>query len=61
MATLQYASWELQGEPGKLILHGQSIGNGQTIDVTDTAVLAENGGVQTLTIEGTDVVYTKAE
>ena len=41
MATLPYASWELQGEPGKLILHGQSIGNGQTIDVTDTAVLGE--------------------
>ena len=51
MATLPYASWELQGEPGKLILHGQSIGNGQTIDVTDTAVLGENGGVPTLTIE----------
>lgn len=47
MATLPYASWELQGEPGKLILHGQSIGNGQTIDVTDTAVLGENGGVPT--------------
>ncbi len=61
MATLPYASWELQGEPGKLILRGQSIGNGQTIDVTDTAVLAESGGVQTLTIEGSGVVYVKAE
>ena len=61
MATLPYASWELQGEPGKLILHGQSIGNGQTIDVTDTAVLGENGGVPTLTIEGSGVVYTRAE
>lgn len=36
-----------RAEPGKLILHGQSIGNGQTIDVTDTAVLGENGGVPT--------------
>ncbi len=61
MATLQYTSWELQGEPGKLILHGQSIGNGQTIEVTETAVLADKGGVQTLTIEGSEVVYTKAE
>lgn len=61
MATLQYTSWELQGEAGKLILHGQSLGNGQTIDVDQTAVLAENGGVQTLTIEGSGVVYTKAE
>ena len=61
MATLPYVSWELQGEPGKLILHGQSIGNGQTIDVTDTAVLGENGGVPTLTIEGSGVVYTRAE
>ena len=52
---------KLQGEPGKLILHGQSIGNGQTIDVTDTAVLGENGGVPTLTIEGSGVVYTRAE
>ena len=61
MATLPYVSWEVQGEPGKLILHGQSIGNGQTIDVTDTAVLGENGGVPTLTIEGSGVVYTRAE
>lgn len=61
MATLPYASWELQGDPGKLILRGQSIGNGQTIDVTDTAVLAESGGVRTLTIEGAGVVYVKAE
>lgn len=49
------------GRAGKLILHGQSIGNGQTIDVTDTAVLGENGGVPTLTIEGSGVVYTRAE
>ena len=42
-------------------LHGQSIGNDQTIDVTDTAVLGENGGVPTLTIEGSGVVYTRVE
>ena len=40
---------------------GQSTGNGQTIDVTDTAVLGENGGVPTLTIEGSGVVYTRGE
>ena len=61
MATLPIESWELQGESGKLILHGQSIGNDQTIDVTDTAVLGENGGVPTLTVEGSGVVYTRVE
>lgn len=60
MATLPYNSWELQGEPGKVILKGQSIGNGETIDFTQTGIIAQNAeGAWTLTIEGTEVVLTK--
>lgn len=34
MSTLQYEKWALRGD--KLILSGQSVGNGQTIDFSDT-------------------------
>lgn len=34
MATLQYEKWQQQGD--RLILRGKSVGNGQTIDFTDT-------------------------
>lgn len=62
MATLVYSSWELQGEADKILLKGQSIGNGQTIDFTQTGVIAKDAeGRYTLTIEGTETVYTKAE
>lgn len=60
MATLRYTSWELQGEENRILLRGQSIGNGQTIDFEQTALLgtdAEEGA--TLAIEGTNVVLTK--
>ena len=61
MATLVYKSWELQGEAGKILLMGQSIGNGQTIDFTQTGVIAKDAeGRYTLSIEGTDAVYTKS-
>lgn len=61
MATLVYTSWELQGEANKIRLKGQSLGNGQTIDFTQTGVIAKNAaGDYTLTIEGTGTVYTKA-
>lgn len=60
MATLVYSSWELQGEADKILLKGQSIGNGQTIDFTQTGVIAKDAeGKYTLSIEGTDTVYTK--
>lgn len=62
MATLVYTSWELQGEAGKIRLKGQSIGNGQTIDFTQTGVIAKDAeGKYTLTIEETGTVYTKAD
>ena len=61
MATLVYTSWELQGETNKILLKGQSLGNGQTIDFTETGVIAQTAdGNYTLTIEGTGTVYTKA-
>ncbi len=34
MSTLQYSAWEAKGDT--LLLHGKSVGNGQTIDFTDT-------------------------
>ena len=37
MATLQYESWEKQGD--KLILSGKSIGNHETGSFTDTLVI----------------------
>ena len=62
MATLVYTSWELQGEADKILLKGQSLGNGQTIDFTQTGVIAKTAdGNYTLTIEGTGTVYTKAK
>ena len=62
MATLVYTSWELQGEADKTLLKGQSLGNGQTIDFTQTGMIAKTAdGNYTLTIEGTGTVYTKAK
>lgn len=61
MATLVYKSWELQDEAGKILLKGQSIGNDQTIDVTQTGVIAKDAaGRYTLSIEGESTVYTKS-
>ena len=39
METLKYKSWEQKDK--QLILHGMSIGNGQTIDFTDTLDIVE--------------------
>jgi hypothetical protein len=41
MATLPYSSWEVLSSNNKLILHGKSIGNGQTFDVADTVSLVK--------------------
>ena len=52
---------EILVEAGKILLKGQSIGNGQTIDFTETATIAKDAdGIYTLTIESNGAVYTKA-
>ena len=61
MATLRYASWELQGEAGKILLKGVSEVSGSPIEFTETATIAKDAdGIYTLTIEGNGAVYTKA-
>lgn len=60
MATLRYNAWELQGEPGKIVLKGVSEGSGAPTDFTQTGVIEKNAdGIYTLSIEGTDIVYTQ--
>lgn len=39
MATLQYETWEQQGD--KLLLTGKSIGNGMTLSFTDTLTIEQ--------------------
>lgn len=61
MATLRYSAWELAGEADKIILNGVSEGSGEPNEFTQTALLGKNGeGVATLSIEGTEIVYTQA-
>lgn len=57
-ATLQYKSWEQQGDT--LVLSGQSLGNGQTIDFTDTYQI-EKLTDKELTLKNNDMTikYTK--
>lgn len=61
MATLRYTGWELQGEPGVIMLKGQSIGNHQTIDFTEDALIYEENGMLLMAVDGRDIVYRKAE
>lgn len=59
-ATLVYTGWELLDEAGKILLKGQSIGNGGSFDFSQTGIIAKNAaGNYTLTIEGTKIVYDK--
>lgn len=59
-ATLVYTGWELLDEAGKILLKGQSIGNGGSFDFSQTGILAKDAaGNYTLTIEGTKIVYDK--
>lgn len=58
-ATLQYKTWEIKDD--KLVLQGESIGNGQTIVVSDTfSVKQEKNKIQAV-ISAAGVVYTFAE
>ena len=59
-ATLVYTGWELLDEAGKILLKGQSIGNGGSFDFSQTGIISKDAaGNYTLTIEGTEIVYTK--
>lgn len=42
MATLVYDKWALTNTPSEIVLYGQSIGNGQTINFADTALIVQN-------------------
>lgn len=60
MHTLVYEEWKTKG--GQLILSGKSIGNGQTIEFTDTLKISKISAKE-LVLErgGYKVSYTKAE
>lgn len=59
MATQQYKTWELKGPENEIILYGQSIGNGQTIDFIENAKLVQKDGKWWLVIEGTEWMLEK--
>lgn len=59
-ATLVYTGWELLDEAGKILLKGQSIGNGGSFDFSQTGIISKDAaGNYSLTIEGTEIVYDK--
>lgn len=59
-ATLLYSGWELLDEAGKILLRGRSVGNGESFDFSQTGVIARDAdGQLRMTIEGTEVVFTK--
>jgi hypothetical protein len=59
MATLPYSNWELQGKPGKLILIGKSLGNGQTFDEKTVVTIKRIKGVWKMLDNKGNVLYTK--
>lgn len=60
MATLQYESWTLNNN--QLILTGKSIGNGETIEFTDTmTVVSITPDSLILSSDGVIVAYSKAQ
>ena len=59
MATLPYTRWELQGQPGKLILYGKSIGNGLSFDVQTTVTISKKNGKWIMTDDDTRATYKK--
>ena len=59
MATLPVESWELQGEADKITLHGKSIGNGQTIDFTQTGTIVEQDSCTVLNFGGFSLTKEK--
>lgn len=59
-ASLLYTGWELLDEADKILLRGRSVGNGESFDFSQTGIISKDAaGNYTLTIEGTEVVFTK--
>ncbi len=61
MHTLLYTSWEVDGN--KLILRGESLGNGQTIPFTDTLTIDQRTSMETLVLHDGDneIVFSRVE
>ena len=58
MATLAYDTWTIEGNC--LILGGKSIGNGQTIDFSDTLVVVRlSADTMVLRMGAMDFEYTR--
>ncbi|MCX4368310.1 MAG: lipocalin family protein, partial [Duncaniella sp.] len=58
MATLAYDTWTIEGN--RLILGGKSIGNGQTIDFSDTLVVVRlSADTMVLRMGAMDLEYTR--
>lgn len=61
METLTYKTWEI-AEPGKIVFTAVSEGAGEPEECTLTGIITENeDGTYSMAIEGTEVVYTKAQ
>ena len=62
MATLSYRGWTLTGERGRILLLGESIGNGQTIPFSEKGLIARSAdGRLTLVVDGSNLRYVKEE
>lgn len=59
MATLPYERWEITGLPGKLIIVGKSIGNGQTLYAQTEVTIRKKDGKWMMTDDVSKDVYTK--
>ena len=57
MATLPYTSWQLL--EGKLILKGQSIGNGTSSEITNTYIISSVGKPNMFVVDeqGRDIIF----
>lgn len=62
MHTLVYKQWGLTDVNNQLLLTGESIGNGVSIQFVDTATISQTAGGQwVMNIVGKDVSYTKEQ
>ncbi|MGL4853537.1 MAG: lipocalin family protein [Phocaeicola sp.] len=59
MHTLLYKTWGITDEANQILLAGESIGNGVTIEFLDTAVIKQVDEKWILEIANKGIVYTK--